>query len=345
LQAYRLFNWKEPARLVEIPLPQAGPGEVLVRVGGNGICQSDLHLMHDWEASPPHLDIRLPMTIGHEIGGWVAACGPGVRGLEEGQPCVVTMAGCGRCRFCAEGWNNYCRNFGRQPGMGLDGGLAEYVVAPAGGIVPLKTLEPWQAAPLTDAGLSAAHAVNRARERLGPGRRVAVIGIGGLGHLAVMILKETTPAEIIAIDRETKALELAEELGADHILTANRETAANVRQAIHGESVDVVLDFVGAGATIALAADLVGPLSKIVIIGRGSGSFPLQDRALPYGAEIITTFGGSRKELMELIVLAETGRLQPHLTRYPLSRAAVAYDDLAAGRLTGRAVIIPDALF
>jgi propanol-preferring alcohol dehydrogenase len=342
VQAYRLFEWKKPARLVEIPTPEAGPGEVLVRVGGNGICQSDLHLMHDWEAAPPHLDVRLPMTIGHEIGGWIEACGPGVEGLEKDQPCVVTISGCGRCRFCAEGWNNYCANLGRQPGMGLDGGLADYVVAPAGGIVPLNRLEPWRAAPLTDAGLSAMHAIDRARDRLGPGRKVAVIGVGGLGHMAVMILKETLPVEVIAIDRDPAALELARELGADHLVAADDRADQAIREAAGGRAVDVVLDFVGAGATIALAAAVIGPLSKIVIIGRGSGSFALCDRALPYGAEIITTFGGCRRELMELIALAEAGRLNPRLTPYPLSRVEDAFQALAAGELTGRAVIIPD---
>ena len=340
--AYRLFAWKKPARLVEIPIPEAGPGEVLIRVGGNGICQSDLHLMHDWEAAPPHLDIKLPMTIGHEIGGWIESCGPGVTGLEKGQPCVVTIAGCGRCRFCAEGWNNYCANFPPQPGMGLDGGLADYVVAPAGGIVPLDTLEPWQAAPLTDAGLSAMHAIGRVKDRLGPGRKVAVIGIGGLGHMAVMILKEILPVEVIAVDREPAALELARELGADHLVTAGDEAAEQIREAAGGKAVDAVLDFVGAGATIALAAAVIGPLGKIVIIGRGTGSFALCDRALPYGSEIITTFGGSRKELMELIALAESGRLTPRLTPYPLSRVGSAFVRLAEGKLTGRAVIIPD---
>ena len=345
MQAYRLFEWKKPARLVELPVPEPGPGEVLVRVDGNGICQSDLHLMHDWEAAPPHLDLHLPMTIGHEIGGWIAATGPGVKGFVENQPCVVTIAGCGHCRFCAEGWNNYCANLPPQPGMGLDGGLADYVVAPAGGIVPLETLEPWRAAPLTDAGLSAMHAIARVKDRLGPGRKVAVIGIGGLGHMAVMILKEILPVEIIAVDREPAALELARKLGADHLVTAGEEAAEKIREATGGKAVDAVLDFVGAGVTIALGAAVIGPLGRIVIIGRGSGAFALADRALPYGAEIITTFGGCRKELMELIALAESGRLNPRITRYPLSRVETAFKDLAAGKVIGRAVVMPDTRY
>ena len=345
MQAYRLFAWKQPPRLVEMPTPEPGPGQVLVKVAGNGICQSDLHLMHDWESSPPHLQIRLPMTIGHEIGGWIEASGPGVAGLEPGRPCVVTLAGCGHCRFCAEGWNNYCAASGPQPGMGMDGGLAEYVLAPAAGIVPIDKLEPWRAAPLTDAGLTAYHAIGRVANRLVPGGSVLVIGVGGLGHMAVMILKAVSPVSVIALDRDPRALELAARLGADHLVTAGDRDREAVLAAAGGRPVDAVLDFVGAGNTIALAAETVGPLSKIAIVGRGSGAFALADRSLPYGAEIITTFGGSRRELMELVELAEAGKISPQLTPYPLSRAAAAFADLKQGRVSGRAVVMPDKIY
>ncbi len=121
MRAYRLSSWKSVGKLVDIPTPEPQAGQVLLRVGGNGICQSDLHAMYEMEASPPHLDVRLPMTLGHEIGGWIEALGPGVAGFDIGQPCLVTAAGCGQCRFCAEGWNNYCQNLPPQPGIGLDG--------------------------------------------------------------------------------------------------------------------------------------------------------------------------------------------------------------------------------
>jgi propanol-preferring alcohol dehydrogenase len=344
MQAYRLFAWKEPARLVDIPVPEPGPGEVLIKVAGNGICQSDLHLMHDWEAAPPHLDLQLPMTIGHEIGGWIETSGPGVKGFTKGRSCIVTIAGCGRCRPCAAGWNNYCSNLGPQPGMGRDGGLAEYVVAPAAGTVLLNTLEPWLAAPLTDAGLSAYHAVRRVLPRLVPGSRAVVIGIGGLGHMAVMILKAITSASVIAIDASSSALELARELGADHCLPASDRTPEAVFAATGGKRVEAVLDFVGAGTTISQAAGLISPLGEIVVVGRGRGGFTFQDRCIPYGATISTTFGGSKAELIDLIALAESGKIRPHLVRMPLSRIEEAFTQLAAGTLSGRAVIFPDRL-
>jgi propanol-preferring alcohol dehydrogenase len=147
MKAYRLFNWQTQPRLVDVPQPTAGPNQVLFKVGGNGLCHSDVHAVDDLCCAPPHLDIELPMTLGHEVAGWVEALGQGVRGFEIGQPCVLTIVGCGQCDLCAQGWNNHCRGRIKQVGMGLDGGLSEYVVAAAGALVPLRSLAPWQAAP------------------------------------------------------------------------------------------------------------------------------------------------------------------------------------------------------
>ncbi len=340
--AYRLFEWKTRPRLVDIPMPVPGYGEVLVKIAGNGICQSDIHLIDEWNCSPPHLDIQLPMTVGHEIGGWVDACGLGVQDLVEGQACVVTIAGCGRCSYCLEGWNNYCVNLGQQPGMGLDGGLAEYVIAQAAGIVTLDSLDPREAAPLTDAGLSAYHAVQRVLPLLRPGSTVLVIGIGGLGHMAVMILGALCSAKIVVVDKSTTALKLAQELGADRAVLADETVVAGVRDAVVGGRVDAVLDFVGAGETLALAADFIRPLGQIVVVGRGHGGFLLKDRSLPYGAGISTTFGGSKLELMALIALAEAGKVSPRLSFYPLSKVEYAFSQLKKGSVNGRAVIVPD---
>ncbi len=342
MKAYRLMQWKTPARLVDVPVPEPGPGQVLVKVGGNGICQSDLHMMDDWEASPPHLDIRLPVTVGHEIGGWVESCGSGVGGFENGQPCLVTLSGCGHCRYCAQGWNNYCAHKKPVPGIGLDGGLAEYTVAPADAIVPIRDLEPWRAAPLTDAGLSAYHAVRRVLPLLEPGGTAVVIGVGGLGHMAVMILKALCAARVLAVDQSREALSLASELGADACLASDESTADAVRDETGGGGVEAVLDFVGAGATVALAARVIRPLGHIVVVGRGHGSFAFRDRALPYGAMLSTTFGGSKLELMHLVSLAEAGVIRPHLNRYPLSEVEAAFDKLRRGRIAGRAVIVPN---
>jgi len=343
MQAYRITQWQQGAQLCDVPVPEPGPGQVMLKVAGNGICFSDVHAMYDWPACPPHLQIELPLTLGHEVAGWVEACGPGVSGFETGTPCLVTVPGCGHCRACAQGWNNYCVNPGKVVGLGSDGGLAEYVSVPVSAAVPLgASIEPWQAAPLTDAGTSAYHAVNRVLPLLTPGSTVIVIGIGGLGHMALGILKALTAARIIAVDRSETALSLAADLGADHCVLSNEDTAANVTEICAGRKVDAVLDFVGAGVTMELAAALISALGHIVVVGRGHGAFEFKDRALPYGATMSTTFGGSTYELMQVVALAARGAIKPHITRYDLSDVQTAFDKLRAEEIVGRAVVVPD---
>lgn len=300
--------------------------------------------MYEMEASPPHLDVRLPMTLGHEIAGWIEALGPGVAGFDIGQPCLVTPAGCGQCRFCAEGWNNYCQNLPPQPGMGLDGGMADYVIVPVAGLVPIQSLEPWKAAPLTDAGLTSYHAVKRVLPLLTAGSTVVVIGVGGLGHMGVGALKAICPAHVIAVDRSEQALTLARDFGADLCLPSDDTTLSAVKEHMRGSRVDAVLDFVGADVTMTMAAQLIRPLGQIVVVGRGHGFFEFKDQSLPYGAFMSTTFAGSKRELMELVALAEMGKIAPHVTRYPLSEVQNALEKLKRGEIVGRAVLVPHGL-
>ena len=342
MKAYQLLNWKANGELRDVPVPEPGPGQVLIKIAGNGLCQSDLHAMDDWTGPPPHLDIELPITLGHEVAGWVEKAGPGVSGLEPGLPCLLTIAGCNRCHMCAQGWNNYCAFRGPQVGMGLDGGLAEYAVAPVDAIVPLNTLEPWQAAPLTDAGLSSYHAVRRVLPLLTPDSTVVVIGVGGLGHMAVELIRILSGARIIAADPSEAARKLAAGRGADLCLPSDETTAAAILDDTGPRRVDAVLDFVGAGVTMQLAASVIRPLGQIVVAGRGQGHLEYKHNAMVYGASISTTFGGSKLELMHLVALAEAGKIHSEITRYDLSDVQAAVDDLRAGKIVGRAVVIPD---
>jgi propanol-preferring alcohol dehydrogenase len=218
--------------------------------------------------------------------------------------------------------------------MGLDGGLAEYVNAPVGAVVPVNSMSPADAAPLTDAGLSSYHAVKRISNLLNGGTTVAVIGVGGLGHMAVQEIKAISPARIIAYDLNDTSLELAKELGADVCLKSSDENVEKM-------SVDAVLDFVGAAATLKMAAKMIRPLGHIVMVGRGPGIFEYNHRALPYGATLSTTFGGTKAELIELIGLTEAGLIKPHTTKFKLDDVEEAYKKLANGEIQGRGVIIP----
>ncbi len=342
MKAYRMFEWKKGGKLVDnIEIPEPKAGEVLIKVGGNGICQSDLHLMYEWESSPPHLNIKLPMTVGHEIAGWIEKTGEGVKGFDRGMSCIVTIAGCGKCQYCIYGYNNYCQNLPPQPGMGMDGGLAEYVIAHEGGVLPAEDIEPYKAAPLTDAGLSSYHAIKRVKEILYPNSNVVVIGIGGLGHMAVILLKSLFFVNVIAVDIREKSLTFAEELGADYTVLFNDKALTEIKKIIKNNSVQAVLDFVGNGETIALGAKVITPLGHIVVVGRGKGIFEFKDRAIPYGASISTTFGGTKAELFELLKFMKMGVIEPVITKFSLDEVELAFDKLKKNEIIGRAVIIP----
>jgi propanol-preferring alcohol dehydrogenase len=348
MKALRLQGWKSDPVLVEVDEPVPGPGQVVVRVGGSGACHSDLHLTRDFDAG--QLPWGPPFTLGHENAGWVHAVGAGVAGLETGQPVAVYGAwGCGTCPRCRLGIETYCEDPAGAPvpggggGFGLDGGMAEFMLVPvARHLVPLPDgLEPVEAAPLTDAGLTPYHAVRRSWPKLHPGATVVVIGVGGLGHLAVQILKATTAAQVIAVDTRAHALALARQEGADHAFQADDRITEEIRAAAGGHGADLVLDCVGSTATLALGAAVARPLGDLTIIGIAGGTLPVSYFSVPYELSVQTTYWGSRPELEEVLNLAGRGLVRATTTTFPLDRAAEAYRLLAAGEITGRAVVVP----
>src|SRR5258705_4736978 len=168
MKALRLIDWKTEPELVEVPKPTPGPGEVVVKIGGAGACHSDLHVMHDFE--PGMMPWKVPFTLGHENAGWVDSVGDRVRSVAEGDAVAVYGPwGCGKCSRCQQGFENYCENPAEAPvvsgggGLGLDGGMAEYLLVPAERLLVRLPdgLEPATAAPLTDAGLTPYHAIRR----------------------------------------------------------------------------------------------------------------------------------------------------------------------------------------
>ena len=345
MRALRLTAWQHEAELQDVADPEPGPGEVLVRIGGAGACHSDLHLMHDF---PPGLiPFTPPFTLGHENAGWVESVGAGVTGLEAGQPVAVYGAwGCGRCGRCLQGMENYCENraeFRREgSGLGYDGGMAPLLLVPsARHLVPLRDLDPVDAAPLTDAGLTPYHAIKRSLDRLVPGSTALVIGAGGLGHMAVQILAAISATTIVALDQSPEALHLAQAVGAEHGVLAGDDAADEIRELTQGRGTDLVLDFVGVDATIALAVAVARPLSDVTLVGIGMGSYPFSFITVPYEVSLASTYWGSVTELMEVIALGEAGHIKAHVQEFPLEDAPKAYEQMAAGTLHGRAVIVP----
>jgi propanol-preferring alcohol dehydrogenase len=350
MTALRLRAWRQEPILEDVPVPEPGPSDAVIRVGGAGACHSDLHLMHEFQDGA--VPWGPPFTLGHENAGWVSAVGAHVQDLAEGDPVAVMGSwGCGRCRNCRLGVDTYCENVAEAPvpggggGLGLDGGMAEYMLVrdAARHLVRLpEGMTPEVAAPLTDAGLTPYHAVRRSLPKLADPRSTAVvIGVGGLGQLGVQILKALTAARVVALDTRTEALEAAEQSGADHAVPSDAGAAERVRELTGGAGADVVLDFVGAQPTVELAAQVVRQLGDLTIVGIGGGVLPVGFFSVPYEASAQTTYWGSRTELEEVLELAARGRLAPTMRTYSLADSMQAYRDLADGKVVGRAVVVP----
>ena len=346
----RAFRLTEPHKteLTRTKQPDAGPGEVLVKVGAAGVCHSDLHIIE----APESAGFPIPLTLGHENAGWIEAIGPGVKGWEKGEAVAVYgIIGCGHCRACLRGCDNECRV---KPvgGIGLsqDGGMAEYVSVPAGQLLRIGDLDVSQAAPLTDAGLTPYHAIQISREALLPGTTCVVIGVGGLGHMALQILAATTAVRVIAVDLKEDALKLASQIGAHQTVRSDEDPGRHIRDLVGPPpgGADVVLDFVGADPTLKLAASVVSTGGRLILIGLAGGRLELSPNAVgstgvPMEARVVIPFWGTRAELAEVIALAQAGRIKAHIERFQLADANGAYEKLHAGKLSGRAVVMPAA--
>jgi propanol-preferring alcohol dehydrogenase len=347
MKAYQLVEWQQPPVLQDVPVPEPGPGQVLIKVGGAGACHSDLHLM-EWPAGM--LPYPLPFTLGHENAGWVEKLGSGVEGFAVGDPVAVYGPwGCGHCYACRQGIETYCENAATVNGgaggggLGVDGGMAEYMLVQSSRhLVPLSTLPPKDAAPITDAGLTPYHAIKRSLHLMGPRSSVVIIGVGGLGHMAVQITRALTSAQIIAVDLGEDKLALAKEMGADAVVTSDEDAPGKVMELTRGQGAEVVLDFVGADQTMAMGAKMAHKAGNLTIVGLAMGTLPFNFFALPYECAVAAPYWGTLPELMELIALAESGHIKSHNTYYPLERAAEAYDAMRARTLRGRAVIVPN---
>ena len=347
MRALQVTKWHSDPELVEVDQPAPGPGQVVVKVGGAGVCHSDLHILGELGDMAPW---PLPFTLGHENAGWVHEVGAGVTSVQAGDAVAVYGAwGCGTCPRCRVGMDNYCENPMGVPvpgagggGLGTHGGLAEYLLVPdARHLIPLPAgLTPAEAAPLTDAGLTPYHAVKRSLHKLDPTSTAVVIGIGGLGHMAVQILKATSSARVVAVDTRKEALDLALTMGADEAFEG-ADAANEIRRVSGGRGADLVLDCVGSDATMATAAAAARPLGDVTLVGIAGGTLGFNFFSVPYEVSFQSTYWGSRPELVEVLDLAGRGHLRPVTSTYSLDRATDAYRDLAAGTVTGRAVIVP----
>lgn len=336
MKAAVVRSFGEPLTIEERPAPQPGPGQLRLRVEACGLCHTDIHAAHgDWPVRP-----QPPFIPGHEAVGVVEAVGAGVEGPAVGERVAVPWLGrtCGRCEHCLTGWETLCE---RQvnTGYGTDGGYAQQMLAWADFAEPVpEGVSPFEAAPLTCAGVTTYKALKVAGVR--PAQLVAVSGVGGLGHLAVQYAK-IAGATVAAIDVTDEKLELAAELGADLLIDARKE---DVGQALrrHGGAHAALALAVQDAAFEAVYAGLRrgGKLVMVALPAHGTVRVPVFETVLN-GTSLIGSIVGTRQDLAEVFRLHAAGRTRVVHEVRPLSAVNESVDDVLRGRVPARIVFDP----
>ncbi len=342
MKAARLHAYGESLVIDEVPTPIPDRGQVLIKIEGAGFCHSDIHVIDGEIRVLP----RLPLTLGHENAGRVAAVGGGVQTVKEGDPVAVYGGwGCGVCNLCVTGHEQLCE---KPQWVGLsehDGGYAEYLLVPHERyLVKLHRLKPAEAAPLTDAALTPYRAIRKALPFLEADHHALLIGVGGLGQYGLKFLRLLSGCPIIAVDVSDDKLARARELGADVVLNARAENlAAQIRELTQGHGVSAAFDFVGSDATLSLAIASTRSLGKVTQIGLAGGAARLKVlENCAFEVQFEATLWGTIKELREVLALAESGRLSPIPLEFEsLDRINEVYARMKKGQIAGRAVIRP----
>jgi NAD+-dependent secondary alcohol dehydrogenase Adh1 len=341
VKAVRIHKFHETPVIDEVAEPKVtGPLDVIVKIGGAGVCRTDLHIIEgQWDAA---MGTPLPYILGHENAGWVHEVGSAVTNVAVGDTVILhPTPTCGLCRACRAGDDMHCEN-STFPGLSTDGGMAEYLLTSARACVKLdpKT-RPRDVAALADAGITAYHAVRKAIPLLYPGTTAVVIGAGGLGHIGIQCLAALTGAFVVVVDRNAEALKLAAELGADHTVVADGGHVDAVKDLTGGKGAHVVLDFVAEQGAEMDGWNMTAPAGSYFVIGYGGTlTIPTLD-IISTERNIIGNIVGTYNDLAELMALAEAGKVTLHTKAYPLTAAPDALADLDAGRVRGRAILVP----
>jgi NAD+-dependent secondary alcohol dehydrogenase Adh1 len=342
VKAARLHEYHQPLKLDEVDEPRAlDPFDVVVKIGAAGLCRTDLHIQEGQWAEKSR--VELPYTPGHENAGWIHEVGSGVTSVEVGDTVIVhPFIACGLCRACRRGDDMHCET-GSFPGIDRDGGFAEFLFTSARSVIKLDpSLEPASIAALADAGLTAIHAVKKAIPILAPGTRAVVIGAGGLGHIGIQCLKAMTPAEIIVVDSNEKALALAGELGADHTVKVEGQSHIEiVKELTDGLGAEAIIDFVGENGAVEDGVAMIQDGGFYYVIGYGQNiDIPTID-VISREISFIGNLVGTYIDLQDLMTLTAQGQVTLHTRTYPLDAINDAMADLDQGRLQGRGILVP----
>jgi NAD+-dependent secondary alcohol dehydrogenase Adh1 len=341
MKAVQLGKYDSAPELVDVADPEiTSPLDVIVRIGGAGVCRTDLHIIEGQWAEKSK--VELPYTIGHENAGWVEAVGGAVTNVAVGDAVILhPLVTCGLCRACRDGDDVHCLN-SAFPGIDTDGGYAEYLKTTARSAIKLdSSLQPVDVAALADAGLTAYHAVAKAARFLRPGDKVIVIGAGGLGHIGVQVLRALSSAEMIVIDRNPDALALAKELGAEHTVLADGNQVEAVQELTGGHGAEAVIDFVGEGGAIEDGIASLRRNGNYYVIGYGGTLRVPTIDIISTEINFVGNLVGSYNDLAELMVLAAQGKVTLHTSTYALIDFGKALDDLDRGLVRGRAILVP----
>jgi NAD+-dependent secondary alcohol dehydrogenase Adh1 len=340
MKAALLAEYHRPLELVERPEPEpVGRRDVVVRIGGAGVCATDLHAI---DGLMEGAGVRPPVVLGHENAGWVHAAGDDVTAAAVGDAVLLYPPySCGLCVPCRRGLDMHCERHGFT-GLTRDGGFAEYVLVDERSLVRLPAgVEPVAVAPHADAGITAYHAVKKLLPRLVPGTTSAVIGVGGVGHIALQLLRVLGAGSVVAIDTDERRRRLAQELGADEVLGDQDDVAGAVREATNGAGADVVLDFVATDQTHAAGLAMLARRGLYSTVGYG-GTVTTTSIALVVGETAIAgNLVGSWIDLWEVLQLHGRGDVTLRTETHRLDDVNEVLDRLRGGEITGRAVLVP----
>jgi NAD+-dependent secondary alcohol dehydrogenase Adh1 len=342
MRAARIHSYEEGRlHLDEVPEPSIeDPHDVIVRVGGAGLCRTDLHVVEGIlkEVFPA----QLPFTLGHETAGWVEEAGSSVTTVSSGDPVIVhPLVSCGKCAGCRRGEDMYCQD-SVFPGLTTDGGFAEYLRTGERALVRIdSSLEPKEVAPFADAGLSAYRASKRAARVLPPGSRCVVIGIGGLGHIAIQCLRALSATSLIAVDVVESHLSVAAGLGADHLVEGGEGVVDRIMDVTGGRGVDAVLDCVGENGVPEQIPPMLALGGTYFVLGYGETVSVPNTEFVARELSVVGNQVGSYTELSELMALAAAGKVRLHMQPYALKDINQAIADMYAGLVEGRGVLVP----
>jgi NAD+-dependent secondary alcohol dehydrogenase Adh1 len=328
--------YHQPLEFVDRPQPEVTqPTDVLVRIGGAGVCATDLHAI---EGLMEPAGVTLPRVLGHENAGWVEEVGSGVTTVAKGDAVLVYPPfSCGLCVSCRRGNDMHCVRH-EFTGLSVDGGFADFVLVSERSLLKLPAgIDPAAVAPHADAGLTAYHAVRRLAHLAVPGTTAVVIGVGGVGHIALQLVRELGSSRVIGVDTDERRRRLAAELGADEVA----ESVDAVRELTDGHGADLVFDFVGTDATHAASAAMLARAGTYSVIGYG-GTISIPSPALVVNEQaVVGNLVGTWIDLYELLQLHAAGKVVLKTEMHPLDDVNEVLAKLRDGEVTGRAVLVP----